>query len=72
MSQKLVSLNKNDSKRKITSEKLGYPFTLIKTTNDANFVIKQDDFNSRLCILSDKPYDIIYEEQIVKMLLKDE
>jgi hypothetical protein len=65
-------LNKNDPRRKNTNDKLGYPFTLIKTSHDANFVIKQDDFNTRLCILSDNPYDIIYEDQIVKILLRDE
>jgi hypothetical protein len=53
-------------------DKLGLPFNLIKNTNDANFVIKQDDLNTRLCIFSDKPYDLINEERVIKMLLKDE
>jgi len=65
-------MNKYDSRRKYTTDKLGYPFTLLKTTHDSNFLIKQDDLKLRLCIFSDKPYDIIYEDQIVKMLLKDE
>lgn len=67
-----MTLNKNDYKRKNTSDKLGYPFTLIKHTADASLIIKQDDLNSRLCILSDKQLDIIYEDQIMKGLLKDE
>ena len=72
MTQRLVSLNKYDVKRKLCLEKLGFPFTLIKNNHDSNFVIKQDHLNTRLCIFSDKPYDIIYEDQIIKMFLKEE
>jgi hypothetical protein len=67
-----LSLNKNDTKRNLTSDKLGFPFTLIKQSSDASLVIKQDDLNTRLCILSDKQFNIIYEEQIMKGLLRDE
>ncbi len=65
-------MNKNDTNRRMTSDKLGFPFTLIKHTADASLVIKQDDLNCRLCILSDKQFEILYEDHIMKSLLKDE
>lgn len=45
---------------------------LLKQGADASFIIKQDDLNTRLCILSDKPLDTISEEDIMRALLKDE
>lgn len=53
-------------------DKLTYPFTLIKQVSEASFIIKQDEDNNRLCILSDRMLDIISEEQIMKDLLKNE
>lgn len=72
MSQKLVSLNRNDYKRRITLDRLDYPFNLIKQSANASLSIKQDDMNSRVFISSDKPFDIIDEEMIKKSFLKDE
>ena len=68
----MLNINKNDNKRKYSNDKLSYPFTLIKQGADAAFIIKQDDENKRLCILSDKPLNIISEEQIMKGLLSNE
>ena len=67
-----MRLNKNDYKRKITLDKLGYPFTLIKQSSDAALVIKQDDMNSRVFISSNREFEIIDEEMIKKCFLKDE
>jgi len=72
LSIKLITLNKNNLRRRHTDEKLAYPFTLIKQGADASLIIKQDDMNSRICIMSDRQLDIIYEEQIMKQLLQDE
>jgi hypothetical protein len=44
----------------------------MKQNSDASLSIKQDDFNMKLCILSDKPLDFISEEEIMKNLLKNE
>jgi hypothetical protein len=54
------------------NDKLVFPFTLIKHTAEASLVVKQDDTNSRLCILSDRQFEIFYEEEIMKSMLKDE
>ena len=65
-------INQNNLERKFTCEKLDYPFNLIKQATDASLVIKQDDFNSRICILSDRPLVFISEEDIMKNILKNE
>ena len=67
-----MEANQTDLKRQNTLDKLDYPFTLIKQGPDAAFIIKQDDYNSRLCIFSDKPLNILDEEAIMKSLLKEE
>lgn len=72
MSNILITINKSDPKRKHCTDKLGFPFNFLKQGPDASFLIKQDDLNSRLCILSDKPLELISEEQIMKAFLKDE
>jgi hypothetical protein len=72
LSKKLQIVNQSNVERKFTCEKIDYPFNLIKLFSDAAFVIKEDDCNSRLCILSDKPLKIINEEDIMKNILKKE
>lgn len=67
-----MTMNKNNNRRRHTDEKLSYPFNLIKYATNSSLIIKQDDMNSRICILSDKQLDFIYEEQILKQLLNDE
>ncbi len=61
-----------DPQRKYHLHKLAYPFNLIKQNSDASLSIKEDDTNTRLCILSDKPLDFIREEDIMKNLLQSE
>ena len=61
-----------ENDRRFTPHKLAYPFNLLKQNSDASLSIKQDDYNMKLCILSDKPLDFISEEEIMKNLLKNE
>ena len=72
MSVSLVNSNNKDFKRKYTTDKLFYPFMLVKQGSDSEMLIKQDELNMRLCIMSSKELDIINEEQILKVLLKKE
>lgn len=68
----LVNLNNRDLRRKFIQDKLFYPFTLIKQGCDFETLIKQDEENKRLCIMSARELDIISEEKILKFLLKNE
>jgi uncharacterized protein YmfQ (DUF2313 family) len=70
--EKLREKNSNDQYRRTTEDKISYPFILIKQDSTANFQIKQDDYNTRLCILSDKKLEMINEDYICKVLLKNE
>jgi len=68
----LSQKNSKDKYRKITEEKITYPFILIKQDSSASLLIKQDDHNHKLCILSDKELDIMDADYICRILLKNE
>jgi len=70
--KKLSQKNFQEKFRKTTDEKITYPFILIKQDSSASLLIKQDDHNHKLCILSDKKLEIMDSDYICRILLKNE
>lgn len=72
MLKRLSQKNSQDKYRKEAEDKITYPFILIKQDSSASLLIKQDDNNRKLCILSDKKLEIMDSDYICRVLLKNE
>ena len=69
---KIVRENSSISERRSTQDKIYFPLFLIKLGNDSCYTIKQDDNYSRICIFSDRSFDVVHAEDILKEILKSE
>ena len=68
--EKLYQDNNNSIQRKLTDDKILFPFFLIKLDNDSCYTIKQDEHYNKVCIFADKQFDIMYQDDILKEILK--
>ncbi len=70
--EKLIRDNSNPKQRRETEEKILFPFFLLKLENDSCYTIKQDDGGSRVCLFSDREFNIMSQEEILREILKNE
>ena len=69
---KLIRDNSYSKQRKETDDKILFPFFLLKLGSDTCYTIKQDDGGSRVCLFSEREFNIMSQEEILREILKNE
>lgn len=68
--EKLLHENKNTHERRLAQDKILFPFFLIKLANDSCYSIKHDNTTNKVCLFSEKQLHVMYQDEIIKELLK--
>lgn len=68
---KFIEMNKSEVKRCRTMDKIFFPFYTISLKSGSQYDIKQVDFNNKVVILANEPFQILDPENLIKFYVKN-